>query len=524
MKKVLVLLFSLVACFISATGEYDIIPKPMSITPVDAVITVDKSINVYVDDALDKGYITELFKEMHLALTFAKSPKNAFLSLAIDKNNRYDNDGYRLEITHKGKTRINAKANTKSGLLNAMQSLRQLATISSDGTVTIPCCIIEDAPSFPWRAFMLDESRHFQGMNAVKQLLDEMAYLKMNVFHWHLVDDPGWRIEIKKYPLLTSIGSKRDFSHREITPEGWDSIYSERAYYTQDEIREIVRYADARGISVIPEVEMPGHASASIAAYPWLGSSSRKDGKPVWGDLYQVADAKVMGFLEDVMDEVISLFPSKIVHIGGDEAGFVHWQNSDEVNAYMNANNIPTCSDLQLWAINKMSAYLASKGCRMIGWNEITGDNIRNEAHVEASQAFKLADGSIVQFWDGEVSLVNKAIEKGYDVVNSNRFFTYLDYSYEATPLDKAYSFNPIPEGLSEKDRSKILGLGCQMWGEFTPDIKRVYYQTFPRIAAFAESGWTGGENKNYDEFCRRVQKTEHRWRKMGYLGQQPSY
>lgn len=176
-----------------------------------------------------------------------------------------------------------------------------------------------------------------------------------------------------------------------------------------------------------------------------------------------------------MLDEVAALFPSRIIHIGGDEAGFAHWQNSAEVTAFMQEHNLPTCSDMQLWAINRMSAYLASKGVRMIGWNEITGDNIRNEAHVEASRSERLADGVIVQFWDGDISLVNKAIEKGYDVVNSNRLFTYLDYPYEAIPLEKAYSFDPRPEGLSDEAAERILGTGCQMWGERTPTREAVY-------------------------------------------------
>ena len=208
----------------------------------------------------------------------------------------------------------------------------------------------------------------------------------------------------------------------------------------------------------------------------------------------------------------------KMVHIGGDEANYTHWQNSEEIQAFMKANGLPTCSDLQVWAINRMSKYLASKGCRMIGWNEITGDNVRGEAHVQASQSEKLAPGTIVQFWDGDISLVNKAIEKGYDVVNSNRFFTYLDYPYEVTPFEKAYSFNPIPDGLADADKEKILGTGCQMWGEFTPNLDRLYYQIFPRIAAYAECGWTPVDKKYYEDFRKRLKKIENIWKEKGYL------
>jgi len=366
---------------------------------------------------------------------------------------------------------------------------------------------------------MLDESRHFHGMRVVKDFLDEMARLKMNTFHWHLVDDPGWRIEIKKYPELTSIGSKRDFDNGGSTPEKWDSINPGRKmYYTQNEIKEIVRYADERCIKIIPEIEVPGHASASIYTYPWLGSMSSKEGKGIWGDLYNVTDPKVQEFLHNVLDEVLALFPSKIVHIGGDEADYTRWRNNPQIGEFMKEKNIPTCSDLQVWAINNLSKYLASKGCTMIGWNEITGDNIRGDANVEGSKAEKLAPGTLVQFWDGDISLVNKAIEKGYSVVNSDHNFTYLDYPYGSISLEKAYSFNPIPKGLSKENESKILGSGCQMWGEFTPNTDRLYFQTFPRIAAYAECGWTPAENRDYQDFRERFRKIESIWKERGYL------
>lgn len=466
---------------------------------------------------LDRNYVEQTLRETGFSPIFVDKRKKADLVFWLNKtplNN--DDEAYRLAVqSPDSKKQIVARADAKEGLLYALQTLRQLAR-QENGTVVVPSCVITDAPAFPWRAFMLDESRHFHGMAAVKDLLDEMARLKLNTFHWHLVDDPGWRIEIKKYPLLTERGSKRDFSHMDITPEGWDSLHPERTYYTQDEIREVVRYAADRGIRIIPEIEVPGHASASILAYPWIGSTSRREGKAVTGDLYDVTDPKVEAFLHDILDEVIGLFPSKIVHIGGDEANYVHWKNSPEIMAFMKENGLPTCTDLQVWAINRMSKYLASKGCRMIGWNEITGETVREG--IQASQSEQLAPGTIVQFWDGDVSLVNKAIAKGYDVVNSNRFFTYVDYAYEVTPFEKAYSFDPIPEGLAEKDKKKILGLGCQMWGEYTPTLERVYYQTYPRIAAFAESGWTAPEKKSYPDFRKRLKKIEAIWKEKGYI------
>ena len=501
------------------SARIEIVPKPAEIVAFENQAVYKDPVLVWLDPqaGLDRNYVEQTLRETGFSPIFVDKRKKADLVFRLNKtplNN--DDEAYRLAVqSPDSKKQIVARADAKEGLLYALQTLRQLAQ-QENGTVVVPSCVITDAPAFPWRAFMLDESRHFHGMAAVKDLLDEMARLKLNTFHWHLVDDPGWRIEIKKYPLLTERGSKRDFSHMDITPEGWDSLHPERTYYTQDEIREVVRYAADRGIRIIPEIEVPGHASASILAYPWIGSTSRREGKAVTGDLYNVTDPKVEAFLHDILDEVIGLFPSKIVHIGGDEANYVHWKNSPEIMAFMKENGLPTCTDLQVWAINRMSKYLASKGCRMIGWNEITGETVREG--IQASQSEQLAPGTIVQFWDGDVSLVNKAIAKGYDVVNSNRFFTYVDYAYEVTPFEKAYSFDPIPEGLAEKDKKKILGLGCQMWGEYTPTLERVYYQTYPRIAAFAESGWTAPEKKSYPDFRKRLKKIEAIWKEKGYI------
>ena len=294
-------------------------------------------------------------------------------------------------------------------------------------------------------------------------------------------------------------------------------------FYTQEEIKEIVKYAANRGITIVPEIEMPGHASASILAYPWLGTTSKREGKGIWGDLYDITNPEVEKFLQNVLDEVIALFPSKIIHIGGDEANYSHWQNNPDIVQFMKEKDIPTFADLQVWSINRFSRYLTSKGVRMMGWNEITGDNIRGEAHMEASKSENLSPNTIIHFWDGDITLVNKAIDKGYDVVNSNRHFTYLDYPYEVITLEKAYSFDPYPEGLSEKDKPKILGLGCQMWGEYTPNTQKLYFQTFPRLAAYAERGWTGSEKNDYPDFLKRFKSVlEPIWKKRKYLGDQP--
>jgi hexosaminidase len=369
---------------------------------------------------------------------------------------------------------------------------------------------------------MLDEGRHFKGKEVVKQLLDEMARLKMNVFHWHLTEDQGWRIEIKKYPMLTEVGSYRDST--EINHFGSNEYDGKphQGFYTQDDIKEIVTYAADRHIMVVPEIEMPGHASAAIAAYPWLGTTGKKIKVPckfgVQYDIYNVADPKVVNFLTDVIDEVITLFPSPVFHIGGDEVRYDQWNESPMVQSYMKKNDLATPAELQVYFTNTVSNILASKNKRMMGWNEITGAKLheyQSEKDTKEGNE-KLAAGTIVHFWKGDSSLIVSTLKKGYEVVNSFHEYTYLDYDYKSIPMEKAYNFNPIPAGLPTELQSKVLGTGCQMWGEFIPTTESMNYKVYPRIAAYAEVGWTEAGNKDYQKFKLALANFLTRWSSMG--------
>ncbi|MCD2422439.1 beta-N-acetylhexosaminidase [Niabella pedocola] len=511
-------------------AQLNLIPQPASVQLNKGSVLLSSITTVYVDERfrIDTAYWEGVLKETGIGLKWVAAPESATISFRLHAGKLQAKDeSYTLEIRNRGRTpEVRALANSGNGLLYALQTLRQLVQQQGAAERFLPACTISDKPAFPWRAFMLDESRNFHGKEMVKRLLDEMARLKLNTFHWHLVDDPAWRLEIKKYPLLTRVASRGNFGHMvhfQNAVSRLDSLFLDppAQFYFQKDIREIVAYAHARGIVVIPEIEVPGHASASIFAYPWLGASSKLTGNPVHGDLYDITDPKVEQFLHDVLDEVMTLFPDGIIHIGGDEADYRRWEASKPVNDFMKAHAIPTYSDLQVWAINRMSQYIASKGYRMIGWNEITGDNIREEAHVKAGQSEQLAKGTLVQFWDGKVELVNKAIAQGYDVVNSDRHFTYLDYPYETTSLEKAYAFNPVPEGIAQKDQPKIRGIGAQMWGEFIPTSERLYYQTFPRIAALAETGWTPPAKKSYQDFRKRLVPLEKIWTDKGFVNHQ---
>jgi hexosaminidase len=508
-------------------SKVKIIPQPSSITLAEGHLYLPGPVNVYVDpfSGLDIPYVTQILGGMGLKpVMVSKKVQGQISFLLTGKKSAVKDESYQLGV---GKNNtISIISGSRKGLLHGLQTLKQLGKPEKKG-LAFPRCTIADAPAFSWRAYLLDESRNFHGKEVVKDLMDEMARLKLNIFHWHLVDDPAWRLEIKRYPRLTEVTSKGNYGdmvHFMNSPNRFDSLFVRppAQFYTQADIKEIVAYADVRGISVLPEIELPGHATASIYAYPWLGASSKVLGKGVHGDIYDLTDPKVEEFIHHIIDEVVSLFPGGVIHIGGDEANYQHWKDSKEINAFMKQNNIPTYADLQVWAINRLSKYISGKGYRMMGWNEITGDNIRREAHMEAGKSEKLAEGTVVHFWDGEVSLVNKAIEKGYDVVNSDRHHTYLDYPYEVTSFEKAYSFNPIPKGIAEKDRSKILGLGAQMWGEFTPNLERLYFQTFPRLAAYSEVGWVSAERKtSYVDFRERLKNIEKIWDAKGYLRQQ---
>ena len=296
-------------------------------------------------------------------------------------------EGYRLTVNEQG---IRIEGSTPQGVFYGLQTFRQLIT-THQGQIRIPYVVIDDAPAFKWRSFMLDDGRAFKGMKEVKQLLDEMAILKMNTFHWHLTEDQGWRIEIKKYPLLTEIGA-----HRDSTQLNWyeSKVFDGKpfdGYYTQREIKEIVSYARNLHITVVPEIEMPGHASAAIAAYPWLGSTDEKIKVPctfgVKNSAFNVADPRTRTFLKDVLDEVMELFPSRIIHIGGDEVRQEQWNNSSEVRTFMKEKGLNSAAELQMWFTNHIASYLKSKGRIMMGWNDITGDKLhgyQSEVTIEA--------------------------------------------------------------------------------------------------------------------------------------------
>ncbi|PRX51640.1 beta-N-acetylhexosaminidase [Salegentibacter salegens] len=504
-----------------AQKSINIIPQPNSIEQRSGMVILDRNVAIIAEDSLkNEAYILSELLGKGLGQKPSIKSKGKGFKLEVDRalSEVLGDEGYILKIE---KNEISIKARTVNGVFYGIQSFRQILpedfefrTYTKD--ILLPELKITDKARFPWRAFMLDESRHFKGKAVVKDLLDQMALLKMNKFHWHLTDDQGWRIEIKKYPKLTLIGSKRDDTQTARKSEERTGK-SHEGFYTQEDIKEIIEYANKLHITIVPEIEMPGHAMAAIAAYPWLGTlGTTTEVSEIFGimdDSFLISDPKVIRFLEDVLDEVMALFPGEVIHIGGDEVNFDTWKNSKEIHSFMKEKELKSPVDLQIYFTNGISNYIDRAGKRMMGWNDIMGEDIHEKAIEESHKVEeKLALSAIVHFWKGDLELINRAVKEGYDVVNSNHWDTYLDYTYERLPLSKSYAFDPIPQGLEKKYHSKILGLGTQMWSEWIPTVEKMENQIYPRLAAYSESGWTSTDQKGFEKFEKKLQSLKKRW------------
>jgi hexosaminidase len=408
-------------------------------------------------------------------------------------------EGYSLAVSPEA---VKVSAPETTGVFYGIQSLRQLFPVEvehrhpvSGVEWRVSCVEITDQPRFAWRGFMLDEARHFQGCDTVLKTLDLMALQKMNVFHWHLTDDQGWRVEIRKYPRLTKVGSRRPGTRKGYTAGKHDGV-PHAGFYTQAEIRAIVAYAADRHITVVPEVEMPGHSLAALAAYPELSCT----GGPfevathfgIFPDIYCAGKDATFAFLQDVLDELLELFPSRYIHIGGDEAPKKRWKNCPDCQRRLRQAGLKDAHALQGYFTNRIAAYLDSKGRQAIGWNEILQDG--------------LVESAVVQFWAGGRRKLIEAIRTGHrKTVMSSIFSTYLDYPYSLIPLRRTYRYEPVPAGMDEKAAISTLGVESPLWTERVPNQARFDYQTYPRLTALVETGWTFRDRKNLPDFRRRL-------------------
>jgi hexosaminidase len=421
------------------------------------------------------------------------------ISLRLDPAlTAFKDEGYRLEVRPDG---VTLEAFTPSGVFYGLQTLRQLlppeveTRTRAELAWSIPCVHIEDWPRFAWRGFMLDEGRYFHGKEAVLQTLDLLALQKLNVFHWHLTEDQGWRIEIQQYPRLTEIGSRRAGTRNGFCGKTHNHI-PHAGFYTQADIREIVAYAAARHITVVPEIEMPGHSTAALAAYPEFSCT----GGPfevathfgIYPDIYCAGKEATFTFLQNVLDEVLDLFPSPYIHIGGDEAPKARWKNCPDCQRRIQAQGLAGEHALQVYFTNRIGVYLARRGRRLMGWNEI----------LEPS----LAKDALVQYWRGNQGALMEAIRQDKrQVIMSTFLDTYLDHGYSLMPLIRAYRYEPVPAALAESESASVLGLEAPLWSEWLPSRARLEYQAYPRTLALAETAWTPKTKKDLTGFRYRL-------------------
>ena len=501
----------------SLAQQIDLIPQPLELTQQkDQTFSIGQTLTVKASDTL--------IASLKIALPnfkFIKADSNAQLVVEHDASIK-NREGYKLKVSPSG---IKIWAKSPTGVFYAAQTLRQLMPVSvfkkdtKLSKIEIPCVSINDAPRFGWRGLMLDSSRHFQTYEEILRFIDNMAVHKLNVFHWHLTDGHGWRFESKKYPKLTEVGAWR--TQPGYPKKGETNQYG--GFYTQEQMKAVVAYAKARGITVVPEIDMPGHCFSFVSAYPEIGCLEKPQGLDFlytypadaqrfpgkFGtDVICVGKEKTITMCTEILDELMDIFPSKFIHIGGDEVNKGNWKNCDHCQARKKENDLKDEHELQSWFIQKLDNYLSSKGRRLVGWDEI----------LEGG----LAKNATVMSWTGEQGGI-KAAKMGHDVVMSPQTYIYLDHGQSHSPiepphwpghnpLEKVYGYNPTPDSLTSKEKKHILGVQGNVWTIFTHEEWLIDICTWPRAAALAEVAWTSTENKNWSNFYQRL-STTHRQR-----------
>lgn len=492
----------------------DVIPMPRSVEYHSGNFTISPETKFYTNlSAESRQALTDYLEGTSLgSVPFAESAtgNNGIELNLCDSSIVTGNEAYRIEIDKKG---IRLSASTETGIFYGLQTLLQL--LNNSDNKTLPALTINDSPRFPYRGLHLDVSRHFFDKEFVKKQLDAMAYFKMNRLHWHLTDGAGWRIEIKKYPRLTSFAAWRPFDKLN---DWWvggrtfceqDDPRAVGGYYTQDDIREVVAYAAERHITIIPEIEMPGHSEEVLTTYPELSCS----GKPYVNADFCIGTEKTFEFLENVLLEVIDLFPSEYIHIGGDEASKSSWKTCPRCQKRMADEHLNSVDELQSYMIHRIEKFLNDHGRKIIGWDEI----------IEGG----LSPTATVMSWRGEEGGI-KAVKAGNQAIMTPGKYCYLDAFQDAPntqpmaiggylTLEKVYSFEPVPDSLSTKEAELILGVQGNVWTEHIPTPEHYEYMIYPRILALAEIGWSPSEVKKWDNFHTRALQAVNILREQGY-------
>ena len=470
-----------------------IIPQPVSVVQTGGHLRLDtgSAVNYWTDPSIltaVKVFTDEMKDGLHLSPGEHKSS-----DIEIIMKDGYGAEGYLVEVERR---KVIVSASSPKGAFYGLQSLRQMILFSErkGNKILIPCCKIEDYPEYEWRGLMLDEARHFFGIEKVKQLLDMMALHKLNVFHWHLTDASGWRIEIKKYPLLTTVGGKG--AHKD--PDG------PVKFYTTEQIKEIVAYAAERFITIVPEIDMPGHAAAANRAYPEF-SGGGSEAYPEF--TFHPAKEGTYAYLTDILREISELFPASDIHLGGDEVYFGNqqWATDRQVQSLMKKMNLSDLKAVEKYFINRMADSVKSLQRKMVGWDEIVDSEVDHE-------------NAIVMWWrHDKPEQLKKAFENKYNVILCPRIPLYFDFVQHESHkwgrrwrgafanIEKVYAFPPDTLPGFNEFHDQILGIQANVWTETIADDRRLDFMIYPRISALSEAAWTNAGNKNYEDFLERL-------------------
>ena len=541
MKKICLLCLLFYAMETIAQNQISIIPQPQTINNRSGnfILSGKTKINIKSPGALKSASFFNSYMQKMYGLSIPSiTAKTSFKSqepeqmivLGINKTLSTSKEAYSLDITP---NTIKIEGADEAGVFYGIQSLIQLIPVEKNkaNSFIIPCLQIFDAPRFAYRGMHLDVSRHFFPSSFIKKYIDFIAMHKMNRFHWHLTDDQGWRIEIKKYPKLTDIGAYRNGTTIGRYPGTGNTGTRYGGFYTQEEIKDIVKYASERYVEVIPEIELPGHASAAIAAYPelscfpeestkhpekiaWSGSTTGKQVQQTWGvfeDVFAPTET-TFTFLENVFNEVLPLFPSKYIHIGGDECPKESWKRSAFCQQLIKEKNLKDEHGLQSYFITRVEKYINGKGKQIIGWDEI----------LEGG----LAPNALVMSWRGEKGGIEAAKQK-HQVIMTPGEWMYFDHKQKQkedsvtiggyTTVQKVYGYEPLPKQLSEEDAKYVLGAQANVWTEYITNTSKVEYMIFPRMSALSEVLWSSKEQRNWSQFEPRLQQAFKRYSFLGW-------
>jgi len=496
MKKIIFHLIFLLLCQVTMAQQVPVIPLPNQCSKAEGIFKIDNQTQIIAGESVAKSVVyffqKELLRYTGIALRTAASSQQPAIYLKINKKEK-NNEGYQLEMSPKA---ITISASGEEGLFRGITSLLQMirTTTAKNGAVSLSCWNISDAPRFAWRGFMLDEARHFFGKEKVKSILDWMAFYKLNRFHWHLADQQGWRLEIRQYPRLTLVGGIGNYS----------SVNAPAKYYTQEDIKEIVAYAAERFITVIPEIDMPGHATAANKAYPEFSGGGSKN----YPDFtFNPGKEGTYNYLSNILKEVDVLFPSQMIHLGGDEVHFgnENWNHDADVQALMKNKQLGDLKAVEGYFIRRMADSVMKLNNKVIAWDEATEQNL-------------LVNNTIIYWWrHDKPEQLKLALEKGYPTVLCPRLPMYFDFVQDSThkygrrwkgdfnTLERVYQFSPesIPE---TANRTKnILGMQANLWTETVTSPQRLDFLIFPRISALAEAAWTESSNKDFKQFDNRL-------------------